>query len=108
MKGGILLDTKRMDHVVALDERSMTITVEAGMIYSQLEYYANERGYSLMHYLSSINCSTVGGFLAHNGIGVLSTKYGKIDDQCLSVEMVIPSGKYFKSCPVPSIRPAQT
>lgn len=101
VKGGILLDTKRMNKVLDFDEKSMTVTVETGMIYTQLEWYANERGYSLMHYPSSINCGTVGGFLAHNGIGVLSTKYGKIDDQCLSVEMVIPSGEILKSCPVP-------
>ncbi len=101
VKGGILLDTKRMNRILDFDEKSMTVTVETGIIYTQLEWYANERGYSLMHYPSSMNCGTVGGFLAHNGIGVLSTKYGKIDDQCLSVEIVIPSGEILRSCPVP-------
>lgn len=101
VKGGILLDTKRMNHVLDFDEKSMTVTVETGMIFTQLEWYANERGYSLMHYPSSINCGTVGGFLAHNGIGVLSTKYGKIDDQCLSLEVVIPNGQTLKTSPVP-------
>lgn len=101
VKGGILLDTKRMNHVLDFDEKSMTVTVETGMIFTQLEWYANERGYSLMHFPSSINCGTVGGFLAHNGIGVLSTKYGKIDDQCLSLEVVIPNGQTLKTSPVP-------
>lgn len=101
VKGGILLDTKRMNKVLDFDEQSMTVTAETGIIYTQLEWYANERGYSLMHYPSSINCGTLGGFLAHNGIGVLSTKYGKIDDQCLNVEMIIPSGEILQSSPVP-------
>lgn len=101
LKGGILLDTKRMNKVLDFDEESLTITAETGIVYTQLEYYANQRGYSLMHYPSSINCSTLGGFLAHNGVGVLSTKYGKIDDQCVNVEMVIPSGKILQSAPVP-------
>ncbi len=101
LKGGILLDTKRMNQVLDFDEESLTVTAETGIVFTQLEYYANQRGYSLMHYPSSINCSTLGGFLAHNGIGVLSTKYGKIDDQCLNVEMVIPSGKILQSAPVP-------
>ncbi len=101
LKGGILLDTKRMNRILDFDEQSMTVTAQAGIIFSQLEFYANERGYSLMHYPSSINCSTLGGFLAHNGIGVLSTKYGKIDDLCVNVEMVIPSGKVLHSAPVP-------
>ena len=101
VKGGIILDTKRMNKVLDFDERSMTVTVEAGMIFGRLEWYANERGYSLMHYPSSINCGTVGGFLAHNGIGVLSTKYGKIDDQCLSLEVVVPNGQILQTSPVP-------
>lgn len=101
LMGGILLDTKRMNKVLDFDEKSMIVTVETGMIFQQLEWFANERGYSLMHYPSSITCATVGGFLAHNGIGVLSTKYGKIDDQCINVEMVIPSGAILQSSPVP-------
>ena len=101
VKGGIILDTKRMNKVLDFDERSMTVTVEAGLIFGRLEWYANERGYSLMHYPSSINCGTVGGFLAHNGIGVLSTKYGKIDDQCLSLEVVVPNGQILQTSPVP-------
>ena len=101
LKGGILVDTKRMNHIIRFDTMSMTVTAETGIIFSQLEYYANQRGYSLMHYPSSMNCSTLGGFLAHNGIGVLSTKYGKVDDLCVNVEMAVPSGKILKSAPVP-------
>ena len=91
-----------MNKVIDFDERSMTVTVEAGMIFGRLEWYANERGYSLMHYPSSINCGTVGGFLAHNGIGVLSTKYGKIDDQCLSLEVVVRMVRFCRPAPCPS------
>ena len=101
VKGGISLDMKRMNKVIELDEQSMTVTVEAGINFQQLEWIANERGYSLMHLPSSITCSTAGGFLAHNGIGVLSTKYGKIDDQCIWVEAVIPNGTVLQSAPVP-------
>jgi len=101
VKGGILLDMKRMDRVINFDERSMCVTAEAGINYMQLEWYVNEKGYSLMHYPSSLTCSTLGGFLAHNGIGVLSTKYGKIDDQCLNLEMAVPSGRILRSAPVP-------
>lgn len=99
--GGISLNMKRMNHIVNFDEESMCVTVETGMIYQQLEWYANERGFSLMHYPSSITTSSVGGFLAHSGIGVLSSKYGRIMDQCLNVEMVIPSGEVLNTAPVP-------
>ncbi len=101
VKGGILMDMKRMNKVIELDEKSMCVTAEAGINFAQLEWYVNEKGYSLMHYPSSLTCSTLGGFLAYNGIGVLSTKYGKNDDQCMHIEMAVPSGKILKSTPVP-------
>ena len=66
-----------------------------------LEWYANQRGHSTMHFPGSVNCSTLGGFLAHRGIGVLSTKYGKIDDMCLSMEVVLPNGEIINTLPVP-------
>lgn len=99
--GGISLDMKRMNRVLEFDEFSHTITVEAGINFQQLEWIANERGYSLMHYPSALTCGTVGGFLAHNGIGVLSTKYGRIQDQCLALEMATPGAGIIKTAPVP-------
>ena len=62
------------------------------MIFAQLEWYANERGYSCMHLPSCMTCGTVGGALAHRGIGILSTKYGKIEDLCIAMEIVLPNG----------------
>lgn len=100
MTNGIIIDMKRMNRVLDFDVESMTVQVETGMNFQQLEWYANERGFSLMHYPSSLTCATVGGFLAHRGIGVLSNKYGKIDDMCLSMEIVLPNGDIIKSLPV--------
>lgn len=99
--GGISLDMKRMGKILEIDEYSRTVTVEAGAIFQQLEWRVNELGYSTMHIPSSITCSTVGGFLAHNGIGVLSTKYGKIDDMCIWLEVVLPDGTVLETSCVP-------
>lgn len=99
--GGILVDTKRMDQIFEFNEDSMYVSVGTGINVQQLEWYVNERGYSLMHYPSSMGCGTLGGFLANNGIGVLSTKYGKIDDMCLNLEVVVPNGDVIHSAPVP-------
>jgi len=101
MAGGIILDTKRMDKLIEIDTISGTITCETGMVFQQLEWYANEKGYSVMHIPSCLTCCTVGGALAHNGIGILSTKYGKIDDQCLWTEVVLPNGDIIETMPVP-------
>ena len=101
MAGGILLDVKRMDKLIDINTESGYITCETGMIFQTLEWYANERGYSVMHLPSCLTCCTVGGALAQNGIGILSTKYGKIDDQVLSVEVVLPNGDIINTLPVP-------
>ncbi len=101
MAGGITLDTKRMNKLIEIDEKSRTITAEAGMVFQQLEWYANERGYSCMHIPSCLTCGTVGGALAHRGIGIMSSKYGKIDDQCLQMEIVLPNGDIIETLPVP-------
>ena len=101
MAGGILLDMKRMNKLISLDENAHSITAEAGMIFQQLEWYANEKGYSCMHIPSCLTCGTVGGALAHRGIGILSSKYGKIDDQCMSMEVVLPNGDIINTLPVP-------
>jgi alkyldihydroxyacetonephosphate synthase len=101
MAGGIALDTKRMNRLVEFDEESHTITGEAGMIFQNIEWLANEKGFSIMHIPSCLTCGTIGGALAHRGTGIMSTKYGNIYDQCLSMEVVLPNGDVINTLPIP-------
>lgn len=101
VSGGILLNTKRMSEIYEINEDSLYIECGTGAIYKHLEWAANEKGYATMHYPSSLTCSTVGGFLAHRGIGVVSTKYGKIDDMVLGMEVVLPNGDIINTSPAP-------
>lgn len=101
INGGILLDIKRMDKLIDLNTEAGYVVCETGMIFSTLEDLVNEKGYSVMHLPSCLTCCTVGGALAHNGIGILSTKYGKMDDMCLSLEVVLPNGDIIQTLPVP-------
>ncbi len=99
--GGISLDTKRMNRVLEIDTESLTVTAETGIIAQHLEWAVEKQGYSTMHLPASIACATIGGFLAHRGTGVLSTKYGKIEDMVMSLEVVTPSGEIINTLPVP-------
>jgi len=72
--GGIALDTKRMNKVLNSDVKSLTVTAETGINTQHLEWEVEKAGYSTMHLPASIACATLGGFLAHRGTGVLSTK----------------------------------
>ena len=49
----------------------------------ELEAELNERGLMLPHYPASAEWATVGGYVAARGSGVLSTRYGKIEDLLL-------------------------
>jgi len=101
MAGGILLDIKHMNKLISIDEETRSITAETGMVFQLLEWYANERGFSLMHLPSCLTCGTIGGALGHRGVGILSTKYGKIDDITLNMEVVLPNGDIINTLPVP-------
>ena len=99
--GGIMLDLKRLNKIIEIDEISHTVTVEAGINCTLLEMALNEKGFTFPHYPASSNCASIGGFIAHRGSGTLSTKYGKIEDFVLSLEALLPSGKIIKTLPVP-------
>ena len=90
--GGILLDTKRMNRMIEINENCLTVTAEAGINGTQLEWALNERGLTLPHYPASANCATLGGYLSPRGSGVISTKYGKAEQLVLSLQVVLPNG----------------
>lgn len=99
--GGIMMDMKRMNKCEKVDRRALTVTCQTGIIAQHLEWECNREGFSTMHLPASISCATIGGFLAHRGTGVLSTKYGKIEDMVMSLEVVTPTGEIIRTLPVP-------
>ncbi len=101
MYRGIALDMKRMNRVLEIDTESLTVTCETGIIAQHLEWALEKKGYSTMNQPGSINCATIGGLLAHRGTGVLSTKYGKMEDMVMSLEVVTPTGEVINTLPVP-------
>ncbi len=100
IRGGIVVDTKRMDRIIAINERSLTVRVQPGILQRHLEDALNQRGYTMNHLPASINTSTLGGFVSTNGSGILSSKFGKTGDMVHQLEVVLPSGDVFKSMPV--------
>lgn len=100
--GGIILDTKRLNKIIEIDEQSLTVTAQSGINGTQLEWAVNEKGLMLPHYPASANCATLGGYLAPRGTGTISNKYGKAEDLVLSMEVVLPDGSIIRSPHVPS------
>lgn len=99
--GGIILDMKKMNKVLKINDIAYVATAETGIIQQDFEWEVNKKGFSIMHLPASISCATLGGFLAHRGTGVLSTKYGKIEDLIINMEVVLPTGEIINTLEVP-------
>lgn len=101
VRGGLVVDLRGLDRIVEIDERSLTVTAQAGVNGSVLERALNERGLMLPHYPASSEWATVGGYVAARGSGVLSTRYGKIEDLVLSLRVALASGELIDTVAVP-------
>ena len=100
--GGITLDLKKMNRIIRIDEKSLTVTAQAGINGQVLEWELNRHNLTLAHYPASEYGATLGGYIAARGSGTLSTKYGKAEDMVMSLEVVLPQGEIIRSLPIPS------
>jgi alkyldihydroxyacetonephosphate synthase len=101
VRGGIVIDLRGLDRIVEIDERSLTVTAEAGVNGRALERELNQRGLMLPHYPASAEWATVGGYVAARGSGVLSTRYGKIEDLVVALRVAMPTGELIDTVCVP-------
>src|SRR3954469_21690272 len=101
VRGGLVVDLRGLDRIIEIDERSMTVTAEAGVNGRVLQGALNERGLMFPHYPASAEWATVGGYVAARGSGVLSTRYGKIEDLLLSLRFVSPTGELCDTIELP-------
>jgi alkyldihydroxyacetonephosphate synthase len=93
IRGGIILDMKKLNQILEINDENLTVTVQAGMNGMNLERYLNAKGYTCGHIPQSLYTSSVGGWIAHRAAGQFSTKYGKIEDIVLGMEMILPTSE---------------
>ncbi len=99
--GGVIIDLKKMNRIIAIDDESLMVSVESGMNGALYEEHLNRAGYTGGHFPQSLRCSSVGGWLACRAAGQFSTRYGKIEDIAVSLEAVLPDGTIFSGRSVP-------
>jgi glycolate oxidase len=92
--GGIVLDMKRMDNVLNLDEENLVVTVEAGISWGKLNEYLCQFGlYTGCMGPGSGMTASVGGGISHHSVGGGGcAKYGACTNQLVSLEVVLPTG----------------
>jgi alkyldihydroxyacetonephosphate synthase len=91
--GGVILDTTAMSGIVDVDATSMILDVAPGTFGDALEDVLRaEHGVTVGHWPQSMTLATVGGWLACRGAGQYSTRYGKIEDIVVGLDVVLADG----------------
>ncbi len=90
--GGIVLDCCRMNHILDVDKANMTVTVEPGVITSEINEMLCPHGLFYAGYPMSLETCTIGGNVAENAGGGKAVKYGVTGRYVLGLEMVSPTG----------------
>jgi len=93
--GGIVLETKRMNKVINLDQDNLIVTVEAGISWGKLNEYLCHFGlYTGCMGPGSGMTAAVGGGISHHSVGGGGcAKYGACTNQLVSLEVVLPTGE---------------
>jgi glycolate oxidase len=95
--GGILLDMGGLNNILKIDKRNLSVTVEPGITWKEVDDKLSAKGFLLGSYPSSAPGASVGGWINTGGIGIGSYKYGGVDQQVRSMEVVLPDGRIIKA-----------
>ena len=90
--GGVALDMTGVEGVVDIDTTSCVADVRAGTFGPELERSLRAEGMTLGHWPQSMDLSTVGGWVACRGAGQYSTRYGKIEDMVIGLNVAMADG----------------
>ena len=92
--GGVVLDVRALAGLRSVDDLSLVADVGAGTLGHALETELRAaHGVTLGHRPQSIGISTVGGWLACRSAGQYSTRYGKIEDMVVGLDVALADGR---------------
>jgi alkyldihydroxyacetonephosphate synthase len=101
--GGVLLDLTALDRIGYVDAESGVVEVGAGVFGPDLERVINQQhGLTVGHFPQSFDLATVGGWVACRGAGQYSTRYGKIEDMVVGLEVVLADGRIVRTGGAPA------
>lgn len=103
IKGGIVLDMKRMDRIIEVNEKSRYAIVEAGVSQGALQSYLKRNYPYLQHSTPDAPpIATIVGNVLIQGHGHLSVAYGINSQMVNGMEVVLPTGEVCKlgSCSI--------
>ncbi|MDF1562660.1 MAG: FAD-binding oxidoreductase [Deltaproteobacteria bacterium] len=103
LHGGVTVSLERFDTIGPIEPLDRLVRVGAGVIGQHLEDALGRQGYTAGHFPSSIQCSSVGGWVAGRGAGQCSSRYGKIEDIVAGMTLVDGRGEVHHFAPRPRL-----
>ncbi len=96
---GIVLDLKRMNNILNLDQENLIVTAEAGISWGKLNEYLCQFGlYTGCMGPGSGMSASIGGGISHHSVGGGGcAKYGVCTNQLVSLEVVLPTGEIIET-----------
>lgn len=93
MRGGIVVDVKRMNTIHEIDLLNRTATVGTGISMLKLNEELGKHGLIYPDDPASYPCSLVGGRIGTSGWSLIGSRYGHTRDLVLSFDHVLPTGE---------------
>jgi glycolate oxidase len=90
---GIVLCTVKMDQILEVDEKNLTLLTEPGVTTLKISGAAEKVGLFYPPDPGSMKISTIGGNVAENSGGLRGLKYGVTRNYVMGMEVVLPSGE---------------
>jgi len=91
----MVIDMSKMNKIKAISTEEMFAIVEPGVVLDNLNEALSQFGLEFPIQPGSHAACTVGGIIATNAAGMLSQKYGKVDDWVAGLTIMDGTGKVF-------------
>ena len=92
LSGCLVICLLRMDAILEVDPRNLTLTAQPGAITLKIDEAAGAHGLFYPPDPGSMKISTIGGNVAENSGGLRGLKYGVTRNYVMGLEVVLPDG----------------
>ena len=93
----VVISLEKLNNIVELDEKSRTITVEAGVILENVQMAAAEKDLLFPLNFGAKGSAQIGGAISTNAGGLRVFRYGMTRSQVLGIEAVLADGTIVSS-----------
>lgn len=97
LEGGIVLLFTHLNHILEIDDKNLTMTVQPGVFTKDVFEQAAKVGLFYPPDPGSMHISQIGGNISENSGGLRGLKYGVTNDYVLGLEVVLPNGEVIRT-----------